>query len=311
VKPPTPINPLITGITGISNNTVATAPAFQEVGKEFIKFLKDNCKVRSSGVEKDDDLSVNVEDLLANSSWDDDDDDDEGRDDILVLIDIVVVAHNGIRFDIPFLFKSFESYAVDIRGIPFKGKIYTIDLVKCCAVRGDQNLVAPVNYQLGTLYQYVTGSQLNDGHRARSDAKATMEIFQSKRFWERRRDVCKPLPTNVVLSPRNHTPTSSSETKEDSDRDGESDFEEDEDGDDGDVEDYGDVNGMIRKTNTPFTAPNVRERYDDVFTNTYNNTANNNEDTKKQSKFVLNYADHIKDHIELFMWIGFTRLLTL
>ena len=104
MKPPTPINPLITGITGISNNTVATAPAFQEVGREFIKFLKDNCKVRSSGVEKDDDLSVNVEDLLADSSWDDDDDDDEGHDDILVLIDIVVVAHNGIRFDIPFLF---------------------------------------------------------------------------------------------------------------------------------------------------------------------------------------------------------------
>ena len=74
------------------------------------KGLKDNCKVRSSD-EKDDNLSVNVEDLFVDSSDDSNDNDDEGHDDI-ALRDIVLVAHNGIRFDIPFLFKSFDSYAV-------------------------------------------------------------------------------------------------------------------------------------------------------------------------------------------------------
>jgi hypothetical protein len=89
-------------------------------------------------------------------------------------------------------------------------------------------------------------------------AKAMMEILRSKRFWE--------AITNVAVSTGNRMPTSSLEIQEDSDTDGESDFDEDEDDVDVDeVEEYGDTNGTW-KTNTPYIAPNVRERYNDVFT---------------------------------------------
>jgi hypothetical protein len=107
---------------------------------------------------------------------------------------------------------------------------------------------------------------LDDGHQGiLADAKATMEILRSKRFWERSMDVCKAITTNVVVSTGSGTPTSSLETQEEnSDMDGESDLEEDEDDVD-EVEEYGDTNGTW-KTNTPYIAPNVRERYNDVFT---------------------------------------------
>jgi hypothetical protein len=38
-----------------------TAPSFQEVGKEFINFLKDDCKIRSS-IQNVHELAVNVGD---------------------------------------------------------------------------------------------------------------------------------------------------------------------------------------------------------------------------------------------------------
>ncbi len=44
VRPPTQISEVITGITGISNDTVIGAPSFQECGADFVKFIKDNCK---------------------------------------------------------------------------------------------------------------------------------------------------------------------------------------------------------------------------------------------------------------------------
>lgn len=94
VNPPMTINLLITGITRISNYTVATAPSCQENGRNFIKVLKVNCKIRSS-LQNFDELAVNVGDELAESSSDDnnDDDDDAGCNPIL-LRDIVLVAHN-------------------------------------------------------------------------------------------------------------------------------------------------------------------------------------------------------------------------
>jgi hypothetical protein len=64
----------------------------------------------------------------------------------------------------------------------------------------------------------------------------------------------------------NCTPSSSLETQEDSDTDGESDLDVNEDDDD-EEDEYEDANGTW-KMNTPFVAPNVNERYLDVFTKT-------------------------------------------
>jgi DNA polymerase III, epsilon subunit and related 3''-5'' exonucleases len=49
VKPSAPISPVITGITGITNDfLVASAPAFHEVGENFAKFIRKNCRYPSS-----------------------------------------------------------------------------------------------------------------------------------------------------------------------------------------------------------------------------------------------------------------------
>jgi DNA polymerase III, alpha subunit (gram-positive type) len=106
VKPPAPISPLITGITGISDETVADAPSFQECGADFIKFLRDNCK-KTSGIG---DIDWDA-DSSADDSGEEADDDQSSS-----LRDIVLVAQNGNRFDVPFLFKSMQTYRVDIKG---------------------------------------------------------------------------------------------------------------------------------------------------------------------------------------------------
>ncbi len=115
----------------------------------------------------------------SSSSTDTDTDTDTNDDE---LRDIVLVAQNGNRFDIPFLFKSFETYGVDIADIPFKGKIDTIELVKK-AIAGNAAIRVPENYRLGTLYKLATGLDLEEAHRAINDTKATLSIFQSECFW--------------------------------------------------------------------------------------------------------------------------------
>jgi len=259
VKPPTPINPVITGITGISNDTVATSPSFQECAQDFIAFLKDNCKKGWTiggghgllGCGDDDERK------------DDDDDETSRENDGSGLRDIVLVAHNGNRFDIPFLFKSFEVYSVDISGIPFKGKIDTIDLAKC-AIRADSTMRVPDNYQLATIYKYVTGQSLDNGHRAISDAKATLFILQCESFWAKRKEVCKAI-MNIPELGASNTPTSRPPVEDDSDTDGESDLEESDD--EQDKEEYieDSHNGRWR-IDAPFVAPDIKGRYDDVFT---------------------------------------------
>jgi DNA polymerase III epsilon subunit-like protein len=219
-RPSKRISPVITGITGISDDTVATAPSFQEVGRDFIQFLKDNCTFG---------LGANIED---DDSDDDTNDDGSGTGAVPSLRDIVLVAHNGNRFDFPFLFHSFQSYGVDFHGLPLKGKIDTLDLVKH-TIRSNQALRVPENYQLRTLYKYVTGEELSDSHRAESDAKATLQILMSQHFWDKRHDVMKPIIINEHGVYR--TPTSATiDMVEDSDTDEGSDLdisddEEDED----------------------------------------------------------------------------------
>jgi DNA polymerase III epsilon subunit-like protein len=51
VKPPKQIPPHITNITGISNETVDTARAFEDVGKDFLPFLKENIVEHDSKME--------------------------------------------------------------------------------------------------------------------------------------------------------------------------------------------------------------------------------------------------------------------
>lgn len=153
VKPPAPIGNLFTQITGISNEMVATAPSFQVCGRDFVKFLKDNCKLEDSD----------------NDDSDDEDSDNDEHATTPLLRDIVLVAHNGNKFDVPFLCHSLVAYGIDLTGITFKAKLDTLDLVKHM-IRLSRTMAPPDNYQLGIMYKYVTGKDLIDSHRAEGDA---------------------------------------------------------------------------------------------------------------------------------------------
>lgn len=46
------------------------------------------------------------------------------------LKDIVMVAHYGNRFDVPFLFHAWNTHGINFSSIPFKGQIDTLTLAE-------------------------------------------------------------------------------------------------------------------------------------------------------------------------------------
>ena len=249
VKPPTPIRPIIAEITGINDDTVSNAPSFQACALDFISFLKENCQRTTATLEENENVGDGGGDGGGGGQ----------------LRDIVLVAQNGNRFDIPFLFKSFERYNIDINEIPFKGKIDTIDLAKH-AIRQNQNIGIPENFRLPSLYRLATGLNLEDVHRARHDADATASILQSELFWESRKHVCKMI-TNIAEIASNNTPTSRQPFEDDSDTEADSDLDEEEEEESLDNEATQDEGSVGNKwtSNTAFIAPDVFTRYNEVF----------------------------------------------
>jgi DNA polymerase III alpha subunit (gram-positive type) len=81
VKPRLPIPALITGLTTITDDDVRDADDFSQVGKRFVGFIIENIReLETSGQ---------------------------------TIQHVVLVAHNGRSFDIPFLFESMRKYKVD------------------------------------------------------------------------------------------------------------------------------------------------------------------------------------------------------
>ena len=65
---------------------------------------------------------------------------------------IILVAHNGRVFDIPFLL---SKLSLDIDLSIFKYEIVTMYLAKSIIV--EKKLIVPTNYKLQTIYQYSKG----------------------------------------------------------------------------------------------------------------------------------------------------------
>ena len=83
IKPKRPLNDTISTLTGINNNDLSTKSSFSVVGKELLSFI-DN--VRDNFHED----GVRQTDL------------------------VMLVAHNGKRFDIPFLLAEFEKNNIEV-----------------------------------------------------------------------------------------------------------------------------------------------------------------------------------------------------
>jgi DNA polymerase III alpha subunit (gram-positive type) len=89
---------------------------------------------------------------------------------------IVLIGHNLIKFDIPFLMRFFEKHGL-LQIFEFHAAVDTL-----VAVRHDKRLP---KYNLGTLYKLALKKTLVAAHRADVDAQALLEVFETAWFQKR------------------------------------------------------------------------------------------------------------------------------
>ncbi|KAG7354197.1 PolC-type DNA polymerase III [Nitzschia inconspicua] len=163
IRPHRKITPYITTLTGITNEMVKTAPTFPEVMNSFFRFV--GGIVRSHCI-----LSSTIVDA------------------------IVLVAHNGRAFDIPFLLRSLQGHNLQslLSDDPRYG--YFIDTLHVARTFLGGSAATPTNNRLGTLFQFVTGAEMENSHRAMGDVKALYTVFRSPQFWDRRIESLNAFP---------------------------------------------------------------------------------------------------------------------
>ena len=100
VKPVGHINDIISNLTGITNAKVHDADNFETVGGNFLKFIRERCVTAdvNGGCENDNELSSG---------------ENVPEDGDIAEKDIILVAHNGVKFDVPFLFAKYSQNEVN------------------------------------------------------------------------------------------------------------------------------------------------------------------------------------------------------
>ena len=155
VRPPTKIPSFIGTLTGITDEMVKNCEDFTSVMTDFFKFINDKVD--------------EVEEA-------------EGRG----IDRVVFVCHNGMKFDLPFLMselKRNDLFAL----LNHRRYGYTIDTyVLAKIVVRFSELTAPPSYKLADLYRYVTGSDMDQTHRALADVRACGAVFRYGPFWDAR-----------------------------------------------------------------------------------------------------------------------------
>jgi DNA polymerase III alpha subunit (gram-positive type) len=102
--------------------------------------------------------------------------------------DIILVAHNGRAFDVPFLMRSIACHNRERlwRDSHFGFTIDTLHISK--QLFQNKATRQPTNQKLGTLFQFLTGKEMENSHRAMSDVKALYSVFRSELFWTNRKE---------------------------------------------------------------------------------------------------------------------------
>ena len=102
---------------------------------------------------------------------------------------ILLVAHNGKRFDIRFLETELEKN--DLLNLLLTGRFgYAIDtqLLAQTIVRNNK-LTVPKSYKLSDIYEYVSNSKMgSDSHKAFVDVRATSAVLRFDSFWQERKN---------------------------------------------------------------------------------------------------------------------------
>ncbi len=177
VRPPYPIPYYIQQLTGIVDEMVYDQGSFEKVGNDFIWFIQEK--------------AIDIEDEKE-----------------YIIERYIFVAHNGHKFDVPFLFWKLQSSEM-FQNSFIKEKSYVLDmleLAKGCAQQHD--LIVPDNYKLSTLYNYVTTLQgIDNAHRAEADVLATVQILLFYRFWQERREYIRKVNTQGQVELRRTSQT--------------------------------------------------------------------------------------------------------
>ena len=166
-KPSRAIPTFITALTSITDAMVQGSPVFADVIENLLKFID----------KKIEDYNISLNKSLSN---------------------VILVAHNGHKFDIPFLVSSIcRCNKGDL--LHHRLFCYYIDTFELAKSVGQKQHVVPLNYKLNTLHQFVTGTNITHAHRAYGDVQATCVIFRHKTFWKERKGNVKTLCFNRGL----------------------------------------------------------------------------------------------------------------
>ena len=157
VKPKSAIPSTIIELTGIQYSDICDSPPFFTVGNHFLDFIFDT----ATKFEHDENFPVHQ---------------------------IILVAHNGISFDIPFLLHAIKTVGLWNKFNLLKDRLYCLDTMKLCRniLRIENQVVE--NFRLATLFTYSTAKIMSNAHRAMGDVDATVAILKHNIFWERRKD---------------------------------------------------------------------------------------------------------------------------
>jgi DNA polymerase III epsilon subunit-like protein len=147
VRPSKDISTFIASLTKITNEMAQSADDFSVVGQQFFEFMNGALQNYSSATS------------------------------------IILVAHNGRAFDLPFLMRLMVSHKLEQLWDDGKYGL-TIDTLHICR-QIFKNKIKPqvTNMELGTLFQFVTGNEMESSHWALSDVKAMCAVLRNDLFW--------------------------------------------------------------------------------------------------------------------------------
>jgi hypothetical protein len=148
----------ITAITQITYDMVKDAEPFTTVAEAFINFMQQQADTYSAA------KGFPVEHLI-------------------------LVGHNGKSFDIPFFVRQLSANNMENAFFRDKRFGFGIDTLQVArrAIKENKSLDVPQSFQLGILYQYVSGREIQGWHRATADVKSTISILHFEHFWEIRK----------------------------------------------------------------------------------------------------------------------------
>jgi DNA polymerase III alpha subunit (gram-positive type) len=90
---------------------------------------------------------------------------------------IILVAHNGCAFDLPFLMRSMVAHKLERLWDDGRYGLTIDTLYICQQIFKNKTTPQPTNMKLGTLFQFVTGNEMESSHRALSDVKAMYAVL--------------------------------------------------------------------------------------------------------------------------------------